>query len=204
MNAAARQPLRWCRDALRAHGYPSPTGRRSPFLGTGSFGQWTRAFCVAGLGVGAFGGYFPRGAGSHARSSVSFQPRRLNAQTTSSDVQSGAGVASYRKRSERLSTQLPVMLGVDRAIARAYAAATSVSRHAQVYVLRAGGAVYSRRCITTNDQEHSAGVPLHEIVAPGKICRGRLRCGDQPHRRPPTEAHRGYVSRIGTSGGARI
>lgn len=149
MNAAARQPSRWRWDALYDTGYSCPTGRRGPLLCEGVCTRLSRAFSVVGLGVGAFGGYFSREAGSHKRRSVSFQPRRLNAQTTSGDVQSGAGVAPYCKRPERCSAELSVMLGLDRAIAGPYTATTALACHTEVYVLRARCQVYRGRCITT-------------------------------------------------------
>jgi hypothetical protein len=149
MNAAARQPSRWHWDTLDDTGYSCPTGRRGPLRDEGVGIRWLWAFSVAGLGVGAFGGYFSREAGSHERRSVSFQPGRLNAQTTSGDVQSGAGVAPYCKRSERCSTELPVMLGVDRAISGPYTAAPSLARHLEMHVVWESGEVYRRRCIAT-------------------------------------------------------
>ena len=148
MNAAARMPSRWRRDALVGEGYSSPTGRRDPLLGDVGKIRRSRAFCVAGLGVGAFGGYFPREAGSQAQFSDSFQLRRLNAQTTSGDVQSGAGVAPYCKRSERSALELPLLLWLDRALPGPHTPAAPFSRDAAVHIVWSHCEVYRRRCIT--------------------------------------------------------
>lgn len=149
MNAAAQQSSRWRPDALDAEGYSCPTRRRDSLQSEGGRICLPTGFCVAGLGVGAFGGYFQNGAGSRARVSVSFQPRRLNAQTTSGDVQSRAGVASDCQRSERISSELSVLLRLNRAIAGADSTAATLSRDTTMHVLWSCSAVHRWCCIET-------------------------------------------------------
>jgi hypothetical protein len=189
MNAAERQSSCWRRNSLDVEGYSCPTRRRDSLSAKGGRTCWSTGFCVVGLGVGAFGGYFQNGAGSRARVSDSFQPRRLNAQTTSGDVQSRAGVASYCERPERRSVELSVLLRLDRAISCADTTAATLSRDATMHVLWSHSAVHRWCCIESEgtEEECSRKEDRSRQKLPGAIALWGtgLSIGDLTHPHPP-------------------
>jgi hypothetical protein len=105
-------------------------------------------FFVAGLGVGIFGGYFPRDAFPRQRARVLHQQRRFHAQAPSGDLQSSAGIAPYCKRSQRRAAQLPFLFGIDRALPGFGSASPAFARDTAVHVMRAHRPLHRRRCLT--------------------------------------------------------
>jgi len=67
MNAAAIREHSALRNGSALQRPSGGWSWREPPFGTGSSGRLTEAFCVAGLGVAVFGGYFPNVAGLGAR-----------------------------------------------------------------------------------------------------------------------------------------
>jgi hypothetical protein len=162
-------------------------GRGRPDASGTSSGDAT--FFIAGLGVASLGGYFPMGAGQYEWARVSHQPGRSHAQTPSGDVQSSASIASDSQRPERRSSELSIVLGFHRTIARARAAAAALARHAALHVMRSGRALHCWRCLTTGE----GGRPVswfRRTVAPGAVAGGDCIVG---------VGHSGWRPRTGTT-----
>lgn len=101
------------------------------------------------LGFATFCGYLSLTRGRPASARVTYQSRRPHAKATSGDVQSGAGPAPHRQRSNRRATQLPVVQRFHRAFARSFSTAAPLSRDPQVYCLRSHGSIYRGRGVTS-------------------------------------------------------
>ena len=96
----------------------------------------------AGIVFAQLDGYFSVRRQDSASASDSFQPRSFNAQTTSGDLQSGAGTAPHRERSNGLAAELPVLRWNDRERTESFSAAPAIARHAEMHGVRANGSLY--------------------------------------------------------------
>jgi hypothetical protein len=139
--------------------------------------RWRQPLYVAGLGVAAFGGYFPGEADLGAQVGDSTRLWRSHAQTSSGNVQPRTSSPPHRQRPKRRSTQLSILFRVDRAIPGADSAAPSIACHAALHVLRPCRAVHRRRRLTTEQPKP------HVIESKNDrsrcSCRGRSRCGER-------------------------
>lgn len=191
MNAAAiQQPYRR-RALLSDAGYSWRFAPMDPELRTACCGRGQSVFCVAGIGVGDFGGYYYWETCPGARVGVSFHLRRANAQATSGDVQSRTSLAPHSERSEWLTAELPVVFGVDRAVARADATATAFARHSSLHGMRSSGTVHRGCGITTEATRASAFVRKSSLPAPcagGDCVVGAFRMGSVDSHAPRTRS----------------
>lgn len=97
-----------------------------------------------GIGFAHIDGYFSVRRHDSASASDSFQPRSFNAQTTSGDLQPGAGTASHRERSNWLATELPVLRRENRERTESFSATTAIACHAEMHGVRANSPVHRR------------------------------------------------------------
>lgn len=95
-----------------------------------------------GIGFARLDGYFSIRHQDSASASDSFQPRSLNAQTTSGDLQPGAGTTSHRERPNWLSLELPVLFRKDRERTDPFSASSAFARHAQMHGVRSHSPLY--------------------------------------------------------------
>ena len=97
-----------------------------------------------GIGFACIDGYFYIKRHYSASASDSFQPRSLNAQTTSGDLQPGAGTASHRERPNRLASELPVLRRHHRERTESFSAATAIACNAEMHSVWANSPVHRR------------------------------------------------------------
>lgn len=95
-----------------------------------------------GIGLAHLDGYFSIRLYDSASASDSFQPRSPNAQTTSGDVQPGAGTAPHSERPNRFASELSFLRGEDRERTQPLSASTAFSRNAQMHRMRQNRAVH--------------------------------------------------------------
>ena len=95
-----------------------------------------------GIGFAQLDGYFSVRRQDSASASDSFQPRSFNAQTTSGDLQPGAGTAPHRERSNWLAAELPILRRNDRERTESFSATPAIARHAEMHCVWANGSLY--------------------------------------------------------------
>jgi hypothetical protein len=110
-----------------------------------------------GFGFAQIDGYFSVRRYDSASASDSFQPRSLNAQTTSGDLQSGAGTAPHRERSNGLAPELSVLRWEDRARTQSISATAPFARHAEVQRVRTYRQVHRGSRLTDRSTRKSVG-----------------------------------------------
>lgn len=108
-----------------------------------------------GFGFAQIDGYFSARRYDSASASDSFQPRSLNAQTTSGDLQSGAGTAPHRERSYGLAPELSVLRREDRARTQSVSAPAALPRDAQMQRVRTHCPVYRGSRLTDRSTRRS-------------------------------------------------
>lgn len=108
------------------------------------------------LGFARIDGYFSARRYDSASACDSFQPRSLNAQTTSGDLQSGAGTASHRERSYGIAPELSVLRWEDRTRAQSGSAPAALPRDAQMQRVRTHRQVYRGSRVTDRSARRSA------------------------------------------------
>lgn len=95
-----------------------------------------------GIGLAQIDGYFSIRLYDFASASDSFQPRSPNAQTTSGDVQPGAGTAPHSERPNRFAPELSFLRWEDRERTQPLSASTAFARNAQMHRVRQNRAVH--------------------------------------------------------------
>jgi len=120
------------------------------------------------LGFAHIDGYFLVRRYDSASASVSFQPRSFNAQTTSGDLQSGAGTAPHRERSNRLAPELSVLRRENRARAQSCSAPAAFARHAEMQRVRTHSPIHRGSRLTDR--------PTRRSVSPCSCTRSNDEC----------------------------
>lgn len=114
------------------------------------------AQAVMQFGLAPLDGYFPDSPCATSHASDTFLPWRSHAQAPSGDLQSGSGAPSDRFRPHRFAPQLPVLrLWCVRTRAESHTASSSLTRDADVYLVRENGALYCGRRLEGASQSGS-------------------------------------------------
>jgi hypothetical protein len=148
MNAVAVWRDNRCHGAPAIGGSYARPGWSEPPQDDGDARVVDRCFCIVGLGVASFGGYFLSGAGHAEYGRFSHHLRRFHAQAPSGDVQPSAGFASHCERPEWLAAQLSVVFRTHRTIASRISSAAAIPRHVTLHIMRAHRTIHSWRRLT--------------------------------------------------------
>ena len=192
MNAVAIWRDNRCHSAPAFGGIYARPGWSEPPQDDGDARVVAGCFCIVGLGVASFGGYFSPGAGHAKYGRFSHHLRRFHAQAPSGDVQPSAGFASHCERPERLAAELSVVFRSDRTIASGFSAAAAIPRHVTLHFMRAHRTIHSWRRLTklAESRQRAAIREAHHrsrSSAPGAISLWRTgRSGCLLRRSAPT------------------
>jgi len=177
MNAVAVRRDNRCHGVPVIGGSHARPGWSEPPQDDGDARVVDKCFCIVGLGVASFGGYFSPGAGHAKHGRFSHHLRRFHAQAPSGDVQPSAGFASHCERPERLAAQLSVLFRTYRTIASGIPSAAAIPRHVTLYIMRAHRTIHRGcRLTTLAGSRPRAAVPEELHRSRGRH-RGRSRCG---------------------------